>query len=384
MVQRALTGIGLAIAGLAIVACNGGSASDVGGGGGADTTSTGGAPSTGGGTTSAPDEGGGGSGGGAPELHPVLVAIGAGAWSATSCDRGRTWSTQEFSADREDHSEWAAFGGLSFGNGAFIMGTGWGYPGHVIRSTNGGTWQDLAADAFPDGGFESSIGGVAFDGTHHLLFGAQIWSSTDGTSWTVTGNALPPGSNQLRQLRAFPTGLLVASVETQYGEDHALGNWLTVSSNGGETWSEGTGYDAECSNPIQHWGDIDVKDGVLLVGANALCRSTDLGATWSTVTFPGEAIRDVFNDGTSFFATSGSHIFRSADGLEWQDVGDLGAQIAHGVHVDGTYVVMTGDGQRVFYSDDGAQYEEGVIDTALGSAVVRDLAVGYAAADACP
>jgi len=369
-----------------LFACEGDPGSGEGGGGAPATTTTASTSGPGGpgASTSSSSSGAGGAGGEAPALDPVFVAIGAGAWSATSCDRGQTWSTQELSADRDDHSEWAAFGGLAFGNGAFVMGTGWGYPGHVIRSVDAMTWVDLPDAAFPDGGFDSSIGGVAFDGAQHLLFGSEIWASPDGATWTVTGRSLPPGSNQLRQLRAFPSGLIVASVETQYGNDHALGNWVTVSTDGGQSWTEGTGYDPDCSSPIQHWGDIHLSNGVLLVGADALCRSTDLGATWSVGALPGQgAVRDIFSDGTDFYATSGSRLYRSPDGADWEESADLSTEVAHGAWGDGTYVVMSGDGARVFSSADGMTFEEGTVTTALGPAVVRDLAVGYLP-DACP
>ncbi len=360
------------------------------GGAGASATTSGDAPTTSGpggpGATTTTNSSTTGTGGSAPNLEPVFVAIGAGAWAATTCDRGQTWSTSEFSPDREDHSEWSAFGGLAFGNDAFVMATGWGFPGHVIRSADGVIWQDLDDAAFPGSGFDSSVGGVVFDGASFLLFGSSIWSSADGSTWTVTGNELPPGSNQLRQLRAFPTGLIVASVETQYGDDHSLGNWITVSSDGGTSWSEGTGYDAACGNPIQHWGDIELKDGVLLVGAETLCRSTDLGQTWSTVETPnGESIRDLFADATYFYAASGSRIFRSADGTSWEEAADLGTEIAKGSWGGGAYVAMNGDGTRVFYSGDGSSWDEGTISTALTPTIVRDLGVGYFAnADACP
>lgn len=323
--------------------------------------------------------------GGSSELVPVFVAIADGGWTATSCDLGRTWTAREFSPIREDHSEWTAFGGIAYGNEAFVIGLGWGFPGHVLHSSDGLAWEDLADDRFLRGGsvegFDASTGGVVFTGTEFLLFSEFTWRSTDGRTWSASDDRLPPGSHQLRQLRAFPAdGLVVASVETQYGDEHPLGNFVVVSDDGGRTWTEGSGYENECSNPIQHWGDIEMAGGTIVVGTGRLCRSTDRGATWTALDLPGGGeIRDLVSDGEAFYAFEGERVLRSSDGAAWSEIGGVGARVDRAAFGAGAFVAVTGGGSvpRFFRSDDGASWNEATFSTSLGGLYVRDFTVGY-------
>jgi hypothetical protein len=330
-------------------------------------------------------DGGAAPDGGSSELQPVFVAIADGGWTATSCDMGRTWSAREYSPIRDDHSEWTAFGGIAYGNEAFVIGLGWGQPGHVLRSTDGGTWEDLADDRFlRDGsveGFDASTGGVVFTGTEFLMLSEFTWRSTDGRTWNTSEDRLPPGSHQLRQFRAFPSaGLVVASVETQYGDEHPLGNFVVVSDDGGRRWTEGTGYDPECSNGIQHWGDIEVLGSTLVVATGRICRSLDAGETWTVVDLPGGGqLNDLVSDGEALYAFSGERVLRSTDGASWNEVGEIGGRIDRAAYGAGTFVAVTGGGSvpRFFRSDDAVTWEEASFSTSLGGVYMRDFTVGY-------
>ncbi len=317
---------------------------------------------------------------------PVFVALADGGWTATSCDGGQTWTQQAFSDEVGDHTPWTAFGGLAFGNDGFVAGFGWGAPGHLLYSPDGLDWEDLPADRFTvDGrvvGYDAFTSGVAFDGADFLVFSSRIWRSTTGEDWQPAEISLPPGSDQLRQLRAFPGGIVVAALENQSGEGHPMGNFVAISDDGGQTWSEGAGYVPECSGAIQHWGDIELRDGVLLVGTRDLCRSTDLGQTWEWIEQPaGADIQDLFGDAEGFGAVAGSRILHSDDGITWTDAADVGTNLAKAAYGGGAWAAVSDTGQEFFWSEDGVTWQPGTVEgPGARSVYVRDFGVGYPSA----
>lgn len=317
------------------------------------------------------------------ETIPVFVALADGGWTATSCDRGRTWSVSAFSDEQGDHTQWTGFGGLAFHDGAFVAGLGWGGEGgHILHSTDGRTWTDLPARSFVDDGavvgYAIYTAGVAHDGDGFVAFSQSVWRSSDGHDWHTEPISLPPGAEQLRQLRGFAdAGVLVASVESQSGNQHAAGHFVVVSDDGGVTWSEGTGYTSGCSDPIQHWGDIELLGDVLLVGTRDLCRSPDRGATWSLVPAPiGEDVRDLARTDDAFLALSGTRVLRSTDGEQWTELGDAGIAGRAVAHGGGAFVVVGNMGTEFAYSDDGASWSAATVRGATGEVWVRDLVVG--------
>lgn len=337
------------------------------------------------GTTTDPDPSGDSTGTTGTQIagEPVFVAMGDTGWFATSCDRGHTWTTQAFSDVAGDHTAWTGFGGLAFGEDRFVAGFGWGAEGgHVVTSLDGLEWQDLPAKSFVDQGdavgYDIYTSAVAFTGDEILVFSSTIWTSSDGITFEATDRSLPPGAEQLRQLRAFAEpGLVVASVESQSGNQHPAGHFVVVSHDGGTSWSEGTGYTPSCSDPIQHWGDIEWSSGVLVVGTRDVCRSADEGATWELVAEPtGEEIRDLFTDADGFVALSGSRVLRSPDGLAWSESADTGMALRAGAWADGSYAVVDTTGTQMLWSDDGVEWQAGVISRGPTSEVqVRDFGV---------
>jgi hypothetical protein len=328
---------------------------------------------------------------GAPvDLVPVFIALGDGGWTASSCDRGLTWTTNAFSDQVGDHTQWTAFGGLAHLGDAFVAGTGWGGEGgHILHSLDGRAWEDLPASSFVEDGIEVGYAmytsGVASTGSELIIFSQRVWRSTDGTNWTAIDMSLPPGSEQLRQLRGFPDeGVLVASVESQSGTNHPMGNFVVVSEDAGMNWIEGTGYVPECSNAIQHWGDIEMMGDTILVGTGDVCRSPDRGATWELVASPtGGEIQDLFRDDAGFLAVSGSLVFRSDDGSEWTQLGDAGVPLRAAAWADGVYAAVAGNGSTLLWSDDAVTWTAGEIDSPPTAEIwVRDF-IGVAVEGAC-
>ena len=314
---------------------------------------------------------------------PLFVALGDGGWTASSCDRGHSWTVHAFSDEQGDHTQWTGFGGLAFGNGGFVAGLGWGGEGgHLLHSNDGRSWLDLPPQNFIDGdaavGYAIYTSGVAYTGTEFLVFSQSAWRSDDGQQWQTSDVSLPPGSEQLRQLRGFADqGLIVASVESQSGNDHPAGHFVVVSDDGGTSWSEGTGYSSACSDPIQHWGDIVLVGDVLLVGTNDVCRSPDRGATWSTIAAPtGESIQDLAEADGEFLALSGSRVFGSPDGNTWTELGDAGIPGRAVAYADGAYAVVGTMGTAFAFSEDGSSWTAATVRGATGEVWVRDLVVG--------
>ena len=342
-------------------------------------------------TSGSSDDSGESSSTGAPvETMPVFVALGDGGWTAGSCDGGLTWTTHAFSDEAGDHTQWTAFGGLAWRDGSFVAGLGWGGEGgHILHSLDGRTWEDLPSSSFVEDGMEIGYAiytsGIASTGDELMVFSQRVWRSTDGTTFTSIDASLPPGAEQLRQLRGFPdAGLLVASVESQSGNAHPQGNFVVVSDDAGASWTEGTGYVSDCSNPIQHWGDIELVGDVLLVGTGDVCRSPDRGATWELVPSPtGGEIQDLFHDDAGFLAVSGSQIFRSDDGTAWEAIGDAGVSLRAAAWADGVYAAVASNGASLLWSDDAVTWTAGTIDAPPATDIaVRDF-IGVTVEGSC-
>lgn len=324
-----------------------------------------------------------------PSGEPVFVAFGAGFWTATSCDRGRSWRLSQESSDREDHGPWSAFGRMAFGMGTFVGATGWGAPGHVLSSNTGLSFRsklDLTA----------GTSGVGFTGTEFvLLTGDQVRRSPDGKGWGqgTFWNVLP-GTNQIRYFRSFPElGVAIASVETQMGNpDRAQGLWTAYSTDGLRSWSPATGDFSVCAREIQGYGDIVAAGRTILMGAQGgnTCRSTDAGRTWQvSETVPALPLRDLWSDGQSFYALAAKAVYRLESG-KWQPQGslDIGDTSAAGATAGTTTVIASG--AKFFWRDGSGPWTQAsatatanVTGDPLASPAVRDMVVGHFA-KACP
>lgn len=308
---------------------------------------------------------------------PVIVVLGDGGFTMASCDLGRTWrNQQQFSEERGDHSPWTAFAGLAFGAGRFVAATGWGAPGHIIASATGTHFTEVLPNSAT--GVADSISAIAYTGEEFLAFSRRLWRSTNGVDWVASAPTLPPGAQQLRQLRAFAQPkLVVAAVENQSGEGHDRGNFVLVSEDGGKAWVEGTGFDPACGDMIQHRGDIAMVGDTIVVAAERVCRSTDRGKTWQALGQLAEApVSGLFSDATSFFAIAGGRLHKSSDGADWELLGAPSGGADFGVTVRGILVVMKADGSNIAYSQDGKEWTKSERLHLVGAQRVRDVTWG--------
>lgn len=398
----------VALAVLCVVACDSGSAdegeTDAGSTGGSSsitTESSGGGPttnsqpgtsgqdnSTGAGPQTSSDEGSTSdvppdteSTTGEPDGVPVVVSLAHGGQTARSCDGGQSWGDFHEFGIQDDHSDYAAFGGLTFGNGAFVAATGWGASGRILRSTDGVTWDDLPDDAFvtPEGVARPSNGasGVEFVGDEFVLFaGSYLWRSADGSEWTAETPETLSYSGHFREVEYLPeSGLLLIATE----EYEAQQSWtIQVSGDGGATWQTGTGATAACVGYVQHVGGFTEHDGRLLIsgGTGPTCVSDDGGLTWQEAGDVGSEIADVASYGGGFVAlVQSGEVFASADGQAWAPLGNAGLDGGRlGWHPE---LGFFGEGGAVYaYSPDGATWTDAASQPPEGYVHVREFAVG--------
>ncbi len=349
--------------------------------------STGDGPSTSTGESSATD-GSGESGGGTgePEGVPVVVSLAHGGQTARSCDGGQTWSDFHQFGIQDDHSDYAAFGGLTFGNGAFVAATGWGADGRILRSSDGVSWEDLPDEAFvtAEGVQRPANGasGVEFVGSGFVLFaGPHMWRSEDGSSWTADTPETLQFSGHFREVEYLPGPdlLLIAT------EDYESQAWsVQVSGDGGATWQMGTGATSACVGYVQHDGGFAAYGDLLLLagGVGPTCISDDGGLTWSEAGNVGADIADVesYDGGFAVLAQSGD-VFVSADGQSWMLQGSSALDGGRFAWHEG--LGFFGEGNGVYtHSADGAQWSAAGTMPPKGYAEVREFAVGYLAT--CP
>lgn len=356
----------------------------------ADPSSSG-SPS-GGTTTSVPETSGGstssldptsdetGSSGGEPEGVPVVVSLAHGGQTARSCDGGQTWAGFNSFGIQDDHSDYAAFGGLTFGNGAFVAATGWGAPGHILRSTDGVIWEDLGDEAFiTDEGpaRPNSASGVEFVGDGFVLFaGAHMWRSDDGSTWTADTPESLGFIGHFREVEYLPEpDLLLLATE----DWKAPGTWtIQVSEDGGSTWQLGSGATSACVGYVQHVGGFAHHDGRLLLagGAGPVCVSDDNGLTWTEAGDVGAEIADVKSYDQGFVVlTQSGDVHTSTDGAQWSSLGASaldGGRIAWHAELG-----FFGEGNGAYvHSADGVTWSPAAADVPRGFVAVREFAVG--------
>ncbi|MFK8003398.1 MAG: hypothetical protein AB8H86_27755 [Polyangiales bacterium] len=218
-----------------------------------------------------------------PGLVPVAIALAHGR-IITSCDHMQSVaSDQTFSPDASDHHE-HALKGAAFGNGVFVMSTGHGAPGHVLRSPDGLTWTQLSGESYryADGStglLPGGTAGVIFDGTRFVLLRGRAprMSSADGLEWREFGEELDRRYFHHRGHHYFSsTGRLFIEGENVDKSER----WLLLSEDQGLTFRE-VDYDALCRVPQAHAHNTLITGGEMQV-----CTSFDEGETWNVEPAP--------------------------------------------------------------------------------------------------
>lgn len=196
------------------------------------------------------------------------------------------------------------------------QGVAVGELGLILRTTDGGAgWQGVTS------GVEDALRSVSFSGVNGISGGdsQDILFSTDaGASWEISQSGFFGGG--------FPGAqMLSASVGFVAGQNSIFQSLLGASTDGGATWAfqpfyfeqnEGGGTDLFFFD--QNTG---VVSGSVFDGRGAIARTTDAGASWSTLFFD-QAIQglDFPQTNSGFAAGAGGRISHSTDaGITWND-----------------------------------------------------------------
>jgi hypothetical protein len=334
-----------------------------------------------------------------PDGVPMFVAIGKFGRITTSCDDGRTWGFDRSDDDAAscvgidcDHHPGSSTG-LTWGDGWFFASFGWGdNPTRLMRSQDGVTWETV----YDMRGF--SFAGIAWaedrlvagDVTpRYSLDHGATYMTAEWPDYHVPDGAWPNS----RAIGYAPyEGGRIALVAAEGG-----GAWsdTVVSSDHGLTYQHPTTFPSEC---LGHSPHLTFGDGVWLETwgtSGYVCRSTDGGDHWTAIQ-PDPAATGgnsgAIWTGTEFVYYVGTRGFRSADGSAWTsfDVSFEVGAVARDPGT-GTYVAVDGgwghwyDEQRLFRSADGVTWEELGASAFVHGHPITHILFGYGAASAaCP
>ena len=267
---------------------------------------------------------GGGNGDGMPDVVddppppaptgrvPVFIAQGHMGRTIISCDDGRTWH-HDVSANANarcfengldcDHSEHSALG-IIYGDGAFYATYGWGYPGKVVRSTDGRNWTTLLTG--------TTFSNMAL-GNGYLIGGDHYPRRSDDNGATWTEGTIDSGLTTwtTRNIGFAPVNggrwILIATNDTRD---------LVVSSDNGGSWHHPRTLPSTCGESVS---GIQYGRGTIVVtGGNGVsCTSTDAGETFVAHDIGGRLTSSLIWDGTLFHAWGYGVHYSSRDGVTW-------------------------------------------------------------------
>jgi hypothetical protein len=300
---------------------------------------------------------------------PMFVAVGWGGRRVMSCDGGRSWIADQQVAD-ESEDDWHRSytpKSLAYGDGTFVFLTGWGADSVAWVSANGIDWTEQALD--------TTYGGVGFDRDRFVLVGNRhLAESRDGGgSWPVLEEV--EASTYDRDAAAF-TGIWAAGADGAVETRRPGGEWTQLAScTGARHGSIGVtgGFEVGLGRLVSFGDDGDTCAIDIATGA-------DLGAGAIGSRLSGRAAFV----GDAFWVVTDGSIHSSHDGLAWSS-----RDLPDGVDFDlvarsgtGTYVGISGSGDRFYYSDDGLEWNEA--DGPSGNGLLRVVA-GYGSPSAdCP
>ena len=354
------------------------------------------------------------------KTYPLFVAQGQMGRTTVSCDFGETWVDDHGSLDSYrgvpyddltcanlppnpeggdrgncDHNAHPARG-IAFGGGDFMATFGWGEPGLVEKSSDGGAWTNV----YDSAATREIFGGLAYvqstwvlagsDSVRRSVDGGKTWSEKIGIEDAI-------GNRRTGQTSAFGGRILVAADQRPSGQ--AQIKPVRVSSDAGLTWWAPDTIPPQCGQGIQTEGGIVANgDTWLVVSGNGFsCKSTDGGKNWTAHRIwdasSDEQIRsNAVADGTQFMVWGWKGRYISTDGETWMteqttptNLG-LSAVAADG---DGHLVAASGEydavnnngdyvGQRFYTSSDGLTWNPIPLANFKASHPIRSIAFGLA------
>jgi len=233
--------------------------------------------------------------------------------------------------------------------------TGWAiaYDGDLVKTTDGGdTWTAITQS------LSSALAGISFadenTGFICTLDNKILKSDDGGDTWTTVYNSSVNFDK-------------IAFKDDQNGV--ASGTEKLYTSDGGTTWSTGTGGSS-------YW-DLDYAGGNTYFGVNlagSLGQTTDNGATWSNVESLGQMafMTDFMDETSGMFGGDLSKIMVTQDGGSTWSTNTLGGgqdAINCGGFFDADTIYACGSSGGVFKSIDGGDNWD--TDTTFGSGVFQ-------------
>jgi len=238
-------------------------------------------------------------------------------------------------------------------NGGFLY-AGFEGNGSIFRSTDGLQWQQVVDTNHYTVYGITPFQGMLYAGTNDP--DPQIWTSRDGAGWTLKAK-LPAEDHGVISLGVFQGALYAGTARA----------WI-YRSRDGEQWEKVADLKGVSRPSYIHWVRFLFEfKGQLYAGLErgSLYRSAD-GAIWSPVAreatgSAGLRGAAVFQDALYIGTTGGGRIWRSRDGLAWQQVFQAPAHVQRGyvasMATAGDALFAGIDGY-VFRTTDGLRWEE--------------------------
>ncbi|MEZ4219799.1 MAG: hypothetical protein R3B13_02640 [Polyangiaceae bacterium] len=360
--------------------------------GGAGAGSSGAAGASGGqaGAATGGNAGNGASAGSGGNTVGMFVAQGHMGRTLRSCDDGETWIDDKsddaaakcFSGSVDcDHNAGAA-NGIVFHQGAFYATYGWGTPGGIRKSADGVQWEEVLTG--------TTFGGIAASPSLLVAAAREPQTSADqGGTWSKQASLSIGNIWNIREA-AFSGG--------------ADGRFVMAGNDGADrviaVSADGKNFDApsfpgDCDVSFYRSGGIAAGAGAIVIsdGGAKACRSTDAGASWSTVDIGSDFDSQLLHDGKQFVAYKTGTRLSSVDGAVWQSTPTVPGSLSLGVIAvsdQGTYVGVRGgwdtwyEKQRFYRSADGIAWQELPAGSFSGGHPIIHMAFGRVPAALCP
>src|SRR5215216_4277397 len=237
----------------------------------------------------------------------VGYAVGDAGTILKSTDAGMTWAPLTSGTTNALHAVFF----FDTAHGVTV-----GEQGLILRTTNGGnTWQTITS------GVVDTLRSVAFNGINGISGGDSqtiLYSTDQGASWQISQTGFFGGGFPGAQMLSATEGFVA-------GENSIFAPLLGTSTDGGVTWGFQSflfdGNEGGCTDVFFFDQISGVVSGTVFDGRGAIARTTDGGATWSTLFFDQPIQGIDFAHPTSGFAVGdGGRISHSTDaGISWTD-----------------------------------------------------------------
>jgi hypothetical protein len=351
---------------------------------------------------------------------PVIVAQGYMGRTTLSCDDGLTWiANRSFDLEGDDlvcnntapvqcgvtscTYRWTdgscttqavcdcahgpGYGkGVAVADDQILANFGWGYPGKLMRSLDGATWNEalhLDMALYPN---------IVYGANRFVLYtGFKPAVSDDGVNWRYTTPANLNEGGRAVAFLDYGSGRFIATQD---------GDIIRVSSDRGETWHQAASVPPDCIKGIGTAQKIATGNGIAVMVSDVdrmACRSADGGETWTRhkiVDLPG----GIFFQYPSFangkflawgldFSTNQGWRYSSTDGITWVAEKTTGPIWIgpNGVSTSGALIATNGDQygkQKIMRStDNGLTWVEIPTSNFVQSHAFTRFAAGYIAAN---